>query len=480
MNSSDNELKRNVIGIPQLVFFVISAVGPCVACLGSIPVILEFGNGIGAAGMFIIAMLIWIFFAVGYSAMGRYIRNTGAFYAYISQGMGKVWGIAASYMAVAGYMVINIGMYGFFGYAVNNLLYMTLHIMFPWWIIALLGLIVVTGLSYMSIDIEAKIVTVLMVIEIGMIFAMSIGAILFPSPEGYTLKPYTISAIISKSPGIAIMYALGCFVGFEITAVFSEEAKNLAKTVPIATYASVIILGVMYSLASYAAVCGWGTKGLTVYINNIYLTGGNPGSIYIELTRRLFGNAAALIPSCVILSSIFTTLFSFHNMLSRYFFSMGRTGFIPKIFEIVHPKFKSPYRGVLLTTVITGAGIVLVAILGWDPFNQVFAWLVGIANLDLLVLYTVTALAIIGFFRKTKRDNRIWNTLLSPALAAFGLIAATVLCIQNFPMFTGASPGLGICMMIVLAICFVLAVWRGFYIKNHKPDIYKHVGENIL
>ena len=51
MNSSDNELKRNVIGIPQLVFFVISAVGPCVACLGSIPVILEFGNGIGAAGM---------------------------------------------------------------------------------------------------------------------------------------------------------------------------------------------------------------------------------------------------------------------------------------------------------------------------------------------------------------------------------------------------------------------------------------------
>lgn len=478
--NQENKLKKDAIGIPQLIFFVISAVGPFTACLGTIPIMLEYGNGIGTAGMFIIAMAIWLLFAVGYSNMGRHVKNTGAFYAYISQGLGRVMGISASYMAVIGYTIIQVGMYGFFGYAVNNLLRMLFGVEYPWWIIAFLTIIVVTGLSYTSIDLGAKLLSFLMIIEVAMILLISISAILHPSSEGYTLAPYTLESISNGSPGIAIMFALGCFVGFETTAIFSEEAKNPEKSVPIATYISVIILGLMYSLASYAAVVGWGTNGITELMEHIYRNAENPGLVYIELTRRILGNTAAIVPSFIILSSIFTTLFSFQNMLARYYYAMARTGFMPKKFEIVHPKYKSPYRAVLLNTGITTIFTLFVTMLGWDPFNQVFSWLVGMGTLNLLILYTLTAIAIIAYFQKNKIDNRIWNTKIAPGLAAVGLGTAVILCIYNFPFFTGASPYIGIFMLLILIICFCISTARGLYIRKNHQDIYIHVGENIV
>jgi hypothetical protein len=66
------ELRKNAIGMWQIVFFVIAAAAPLTGMLGIIPVDIRLGNGAGVPGAFVIADLILLVFSVGYAAMSRH------------------------------------------------------------------------------------------------------------------------------------------------------------------------------------------------------------------------------------------------------------------------------------------------------------------------------------------------------------------------------------------------------------------------
>ena len=62
---------------------------------------------------------------VGYLAMARRIANAGAFYAFISRGLGRPAGVGAALVAVVAYNLLQIGLYGMIGpqlasYAADN------------------------------------------------------------------------------------------------------------------------------------------------------------------------------------------------------------------------------------------------------------------------------------------------------------------------------------------------------------------------
>ena len=57
--------------------------------------------------------------------------------------------------------------------------------------------------------------------------------------------------------GIGLMFAFGSFVGFESAALYGEEARNPRRSVPLATYASVLVITVFYGLTSW----GGGGRG---------------------------------------------------------------------------------------------------------------------------------------------------------------------------------------------------------------------------
>ena len=92
MAASAPALKKNAIGMWQIVFFVIAAAAPLTGMLGVIPVAIRLGNGAGVPGAFVAAGLILLVFSVGYAAMSRHVVNAGAFYAYLAQGLGRSFG----------------------------------------------------------------------------------------------------------------------------------------------------------------------------------------------------------------------------------------------------------------------------------------------------------------------------------------------------------------------------------------------------
>jgi amino acid transporter len=130
------ELKKNAIGMWQIVFFVIAAAAPLTGMLGIIPVAIRLGNGAGVPGAFVIAGLILLVFSVGYAAMSRHVVTAGAFYAYLAQGLGDSFGVGGAFVAIASYTTMQVGVYALFGFFATVIL----SAQVPWWITAPLRL----------------------------------------------------------------------------------------------------------------------------------------------------------------------------------------------------------------------------------------------------------------------------------------------------------------------------------------------------
>ncbi|BDZ54232.1 hypothetical protein GCM10025870_13050 [Agromyces marinus] len=82
--SGAGQLARGRLRVWDIVFFVVSAAAPLTVVASAAPTTLRLG-GIGAAGAILVCGVVLILFAVGFTAMSRHVRNTGAFYAYASR-----------------------------------------------------------------------------------------------------------------------------------------------------------------------------------------------------------------------------------------------------------------------------------------------------------------------------------------------------------------------------------------------------------
>ena len=54
-------------------------------------------------------------FATGYMAMSRRITHSGAFYAFVTRGLGRPAGVAAALIALVAYTFLQVGLYGALG-----------------------------------------------------------------------------------------------------------------------------------------------------------------------------------------------------------------------------------------------------------------------------------------------------------------------------------------------------------------------------
>src|SRR6478672_1317146 len=88
-------LKPNAVGIVGVMFMAVATAAPITAMVGNVPIAIGFGNGSGAPAGYLVATIVLGLFGVGYAAMARHITATGAFYGFISHGLGRVLGMAS-------------------------------------------------------------------------------------------------------------------------------------------------------------------------------------------------------------------------------------------------------------------------------------------------------------------------------------------------------------------------------------------------
>jgi hypothetical protein len=94
------------------------------------------------------------------------------------------------------------------------------------------------------------------------------------------------------------------------------------------------------------------------------------------------------------------------------------------------------------SAVQTVSALVLVvasALAGLDPVTQVFAWFVGISSVGIIALMTLTSVAVVVYFRRSRVDTRTWHTLVAPGLGLVGLAVLLVMTAVNLPLLVGGS-----------------------------------------
>jgi amino acid transporter len=313
-----------------------------------------------------------------------------------------------------------------------------------------------------------------------LILLLSITALIRHTPEGISATPFSPTAIFGSGAGISLMFAFGMFVGFESTVVYGEEVRRPRRTIPLATYISIALIGVIFSLSSYAITMGWGVHGVVTEMTSILTHGGDPSTLTTGLAKSVLGAWSVDLVQILFMTSVFAFLVAFHNISVRYMFSLGRSGLLPRPVGRTHHEHKSPHIASAIQTLIAALALLGTAALGWDPYLQVSAWLAAVALLGFLVLYAVTSLAVICFFHRTRSESGLWATKLAPAISGIAIVWAIVLTVTNFDQYVGAGHALasGI-LMLSIPVIAVAGLGVAFWLRTKRPAVFSSAGVSI-
>ena len=464
-HSDNRQLKRGAIGVVGILFFVLSAQAPLTGIGGALPLAVALGNGAGAPAAYLVVGLVIALFAVGFIAMSRHVTEEGAFYAYIGRGLGRRLGTGSALLALWSYNTVQACMYGLYGFIVSFLADTYLGIAPPWWACALVTMAVVQVLGSLNIDLGARFLGVLVAAEMSILLAFALVTLFAGGgPEG--LNPgasFAPSALLAGAPGIALTFGIASMFGFESTAIYSAEAKDPARTVPRATYLAVATIALFFAFVSWMVVSSYGA-GQVVDAAGSALESGDGTVLLFSAIADALGPWAAEVGGVLLASSLLAGILAFHNASNRYVHSLGRTGVLPSVVTRT-TRQGAPFVASGLQTVLALLLVMPFAVLGLDPVLTLFAWFSGVAVLGLVVLYFLTSISVVVFFRRTRLDTRPWQTLIAPVLAAVLIAALAVLVLTNFTLLIGGSMGTAVPLIVsvpaVLLIGVVLESARG-------------------
>jgi amino acid transporter len=373
-------------------------------------------------------------------------------------------------VALVSYAVLSIAFYGLIGFFGNLTGNQVFGLDIPWWVYSGTALIVISILSMRKVDVGAKVLGGLLTLEILIVAALMVSIIVQGGgPEPFSFEPFSIDAVfLAPGAGILFVFAFGAYLGFEATAVYSEEAQEAERSVPKATYVAVAFLAIFYALSTAVIIYGFGIQGTLDIASDPesaqFLTA-------ISATTYLgdLGVNAMLI---LVVTSFFACLISFHNATARYLFSMGREGLLPRSLGKVN-KHGAPLRASLVLLLVAAVVIVVTAVTGTDPYFGMAIWAFSIGVAGLVMVQALAAFAVIGYFRKDRRGHSALRVLVAPMLGAIGLTIAWVIIAMNFSVLSGQEGLTNLWLILPGPVLFVIGLFWAVVMKRSHPAKYE-------
>jgi amino acid transporter len=481
-DSVSRTLASNRLGVPAVVFFVISAATPLTVVAGVITTGFAVTGIIGLPIAFLAMALLLALFSVGYVAMSRHITNAGAFYTYVTHGLGRPAGVGAAWMALFAYNALQVGLYGVVGAAVAPLLDQWFGITVSWWVIALVAWAIVGTLGLLRVDINGAVLAVLLLTEIAIILVYAISYLLNPADGTVSFEALSVGNLLQSGVGALLVLAVLGFVGFEAAVVYSEESRNPKRTVQLATYVSIAIIAVVYVLSSWAMTVVLGPDAIVAFIGDLFATPEGPAATIFILADQTLGEPWVTIGSTLFATSVLAAMISFHNTCARYGFALGRERVFASALGQTSARSGAPVVASIAQSVIGLIVIVLYAIAGWDPVIYLFFTIGITGGFGVLVLITVTSIAVVAFFSRDTHGENAWRRSIAPILAAILLVVTVFFGVANYDFLLGLPPDAWGAELLrwllpgLYVVLFLLGVWWAVYLRRSRPEVYEMIG----
>jgi amino acid transporter len=449
MTAAKPQLRRDSLGLPELVFHAVTHIGPATSVVFIFPgIALQAGPVMPLS--FVLTTIVCMFVGSTVFQFSKYVPSSGGYFAFATRGLGS----RSGFMATWSYLIYEIigaaAAVGFLGYLVSDTLKGEFRLQVPWWTIALATTALIWGLTHRGIQLSARITTILGGLEVLIMLALGITFLVHPGHGSSYLAPLTPAASPHHFGGIlaGMVFSILALAGFEAPAPLAQEARLPGKFIGRAVMLSLVSIGVFYIFMSYASAIGWGTGNMAAFANNA-----NP---YYVLGRSLWGAGWWLVVlslvNCAVAVGIACT-----NSASRVMYTMGRAGTLPAGFGGIHPIYLTPTVAIAVAQIVGVIAILLVGLILRPDY--IFNFLGTIATLAVVVLYVMANLALTQYMRREQPAHfKVSLHVLAPSLAT--LVLLPVLFVTVYPLPPWPYSLTPYIFVILLVAGFAYMHWR--------------------
>lgn len=468
-NNVETRLKGNM-GTVALMLTVLAFAAPIAVVTSFIPITFIFG-GVGSVSAIIITMALVLFFAVGFVTMTKHVRRPGAFYSYVTAGLGKTPGLGGAFLTAASYYMVLIGGYALTGVLASQMIASFGGPAIPWWVAGGLAWAAVSILGYYHIDLSAKILIAAMVFEIALIVVFDVWTLIDGGADGLSVEPFKTSSITSGDLPITMLFCTLMFLGFEATAVFRDEVRAPSITIPRATYGAVIFVGIVHAVSAYCLITVFGSS------EAMALAKAQPTEMFPRAIGSMISPIFVQITTSIVVISQFASTISVHNVTSRYVQTLAADGALPKYFARVHGKHNSPHRASVLVASLAALALVPYIYSNSAP-DLLYGQLMGIGLVGLMLLMAMVSLSVMIWFMKNGRPKgvTIFHVYICPAIAFLGIGSAAIMAFSRFDVVFGGSVAQNKIFFAIIAGAFLLGILSATYFRLFNKSTYAALG----
>lgn len=468
-STSTASAPRRTLGAPKIAFLLIAAMTPLSVLVGTIPLGLGLG-GPSTSWAFVIVGIIVALFVVGYTQMVKQMDRPGAFYSYITRGLGRPAGVGAAIAASVGYAVGYVGSFAISGFILNGAL-LGLGIDLPWQLLMLVMAGIVAVLTWFQIDFNSIILGIIIVGEIIMSAWFIIAVIVKDGANALPANVWSGDVFQIGSWTVAFIFAMLCFQGFESGALYAPEAKHPGRSVPRALYSSLIILVVLYAFGAWVLVGAAG--GIDNVMQAVF--DGQFAGFFFATAGEAMGPVGLSLLSIVTILAQLAILIGITSFMSRYIASVAKERILPRGLSRTN-RFGAPSVAIFILLLL---GVVLTlgfAAAGIDPYAVLSSAAFGLGAIISSGLWAVTSLAVFVYFRKASPSERNWwKTTTAPVLSFITLIGMVVIMLMGFEVIAGGLPWAWILPPIALLL-FIVGIVYALIMRSRRPEVYAKLG----
>ncbi len=269
--------------------------------------------------------------------------------------------------------------------------------------------------EYWFAMIKVVTITIFLILGGALLFGVGfhrIGAANYTSHGGFL--PHGWSGV-----GLGIAMAMFSYLGLEVVAVTSGEAKDPERALPSALRWTLLRLGIFYiaGLALVVGIVPWTQVGL----------GESP---FVRVFQTVGIPAAAGIMNFVVLTAALSSVNCNLYLTSRMIFSLARGSYAPSLLGRLS-KRGTPVNALL----VSSAGMALALVLQqWFQTTRVFTYMIGSAFFGGLFVWLMIFVTHLVFRQRLKRSGVPYLRFAPPGpwTTLFGLLALTAVLISTW------------------------------------------------
>ncbi len=313
---------------------------------------------------------------------------------------------------------------------------------------AFLAVALITVILIRGVKESADSNNIMVLLKVGLIlFFIAVGIFLI-RPSNWTdpvAGGFMPNGWAGVSAGAAIIFF--SYIGFDAVSTAAEEAKDPARDMPFGIIMSLVICTVLYIALSavMTGIAPWKVLGTAEPMLTALQYAHGPAWV-LNISRFIIALGAVI--------AMFSVLLVFQLGQPRIFFSMARDGLLPPFIAKVHPKYKTPYVG----TIITGLFV------GTFAATANIAEVVDLTNIGTLFAFVLVSVGVIVLRRQEPDRVRPFRVPFVPITPLISVAACFYLMIQ-LPCVTWRRFA-----WWLLAGLIIYLVYGAFHSRLRNPD----------